>query len=44
LKNDSVQFTSVKNSQSTKKNPKNRTNQRQSQRPTKQATKKNPMS
>jgi len=40
LKNDSVQFTSVKNNQSIKKSPKNRTYKTQNQRLTKQATKK----
>jgi len=41
LKNDSVQFTLVKNDQSTKKSPKNRIYKIQNQRPMKQATKKN---
>jgi len=40
LKNDSVQFTSVKNNQSIKKSLKNRTYKTQNQRPTKQAMKK----
>jgi len=40
LKNNSVQFISVKNDQSIKKSPKNRTYKTQNQRPTKQATKK----
>jgi len=40
LKNDSVQFTLVKNDQSIKKSLKNRTYKTQNQRPTKQATKK----
>jgi len=40
LKNDSVQFTLVKNNQSTRKSPKNRTYKTQNQRPTKQAMKK----
>ena len=39
-KSNLVQFTSVKNNQSTRKSPKNRTYKRQNQRPTKQAMKK----
>ena len=41
MKNDSVQFTLVKNGQSTKKSLKNKMYKTQNQRPTKQATKKN---
>ena len=40
-KNNLVQFILVKNNQSTRKSPKNRTYKTQNQRPTKQATKKN---
>ena len=40
MKNDSVQFTLVKNSQNTKKSPKNRTYKTQNQRLTKQVIKK----
>ena len=40
MKNDSVQFTSVKSDQSTKKSSKNRIYKTQNQRPTKQTTKK----